>query len=133
IHDGVRPLVPPWLIGDVIRAAVETGAALPVSPCIATVKEVEGGRVRRTLDRSRLVLAQTPQAFRRSLLVRAHAQAVSQGVYLTDDATMVERLGAPVAVVDGTASNIKVTSVEDMDVVEHLLRSAHPADHGEPR
>ncbi len=121
VHDGVRPLITTPLIARVRRAAAAAGAAVPACPCVETIKEVSGGRVQATLDRGRLVRAQTPQGFRVPLLREAHARAEADGVQGTDDAALVERLGAAVAVVDGGPDNIKVTGPADLRLAALLL------------
>lgn len=122
IHDGARPLARPGLVGRCVEAAAEHGAAVAALACTDTVKEVGGeGNVSRTLDRSRIWLAQTPQAFRSDLLARAHAAGRAAGVEGTDDASLVERLGHPVHVVEGDPDNIKITYPRDVRWAEQLL------------
>jgi 2-C-methyl-D-erythritol 4-phosphate cytidylyltransferase len=133
VHDGARPLVPVSLIEEVRRAAALTGAAVPACRCTDTIKEVRDGRVRSTLERNRLVRAQTPQGFRAGLLREAHRRAAAEGVRSTDDAALVERLGVPVAVVEGSPDNIKVTSSADLELVADLLRREGAAGGDEAR
>jgi 2-C-methyl-D-erythritol 4-phosphate cytidylyltransferase len=121
VHDGARPLVTQELIERVIDAARETGAAVPAVPLEDTVKEAEKGRVVRTLERSRLFRAQTPQGFALGLLQRALAQARVEGADVTDEAALVERLGLPVALVPGDPRNIKITSPLDLTMAEAFL------------
>ena len=121
VHDGVRPLVPVDVIRRVCREAGAVGAAVAAAPCTDTVKEVEAGRIRRTLPREQLVMVQTPQAFRRELLIEAHRRAAEDGVDATDDAVLVERLGATVAVVTHAEPNLKVTHAADLVLAEHYL------------
>lgn len=122
VHDAARPMASAALVRRVLAAAVTTGAAIPgVAPRDA-VKRVEGGRIVESLDRSRLVLAQTPQGFRYSVLERAHFQAADAGVVGDDDAQLVAAAGHPVAVVPGEPTNIKLTTAEDLEVLEALLR-----------
>jgi len=119
VHDGARPLVTPELIERGIEAARETGAAAPALPLADTVKEAgPNGIVLRTLARSRLWAVQTPQVFRYDLLLRAHREIT---VDVTDDSAMVEALGAPVRLFEGERRNVKVTTAEDLRVVEALL------------
>src|SRR5438093_6051716 len=118
VHDGARPLVTAELIEGGLEAARETGAAAPAIPIADTVKEVgPDGIVLRTLDRSRLWAVQTPQVFRYDLLLRAHREITAD---VTDDAAMVEALGEPVRLVEGSRANIKVTTVEDLTLIEAL-------------
>jgi 2-C-methyl-D-erythritol 4-phosphate cytidylyltransferase len=120
VHDGARPFVSAALIDRVAAAAARTGAAVPVVPVEDTIKEVEADRVVRTCERGRLCRAQTPQGFSFGLLVRALTEARAAGVSGTDEAALVERLGAAVAVVEGDPRNIKITSLLDLRVAEAL-------------
>ncbi len=121
VHDAARPFVSRETIEAVIRAAKETGAAIAAVPEKNTIKVVEDGIVVSTPPRSSLWAVQTPQGFRRELLERANAQAEADGFLGTDDASLVERIGAPVAVVSGDYHNIKVTTPEDMVIGEAFL------------
>jgi 2-C-methyl-D-erythritol 4-phosphate cytidylyltransferase len=124
VHDAVRPFVTPERISAVIARAIEIGAAILAQPATDTIKEVEDGLIRRTLDRRRIWRAQTPQAFRYELLIRANEDARAANlpaVMATDDSFLVERLGAPVAIVEGLAKNIKITTPEDLALAEKLL------------
>jgi 2-C-methyl-D-erythritol 2,4-cyclodiphosphate synthase len=100
------------------------GAALPVLPMVDTVKRVRDGAVAETLDRSELYGAQTPQGFRFPLLARAYQQAGKDGVTVTDEAMAVERIGAKVAAVAGSARNEKITTPEDLARAEDRARRA---------
>jgi len=121
VHDAARPLASEELFRAVIDA-VTTGGAGGAVPGVAvsdTIKVVDGSRrVTATLDRSALVAVQTPQAFDAALLRRAHAG----GSEATDDAALVEALGATVRVVPGDPRNLKITTPADLDTAEHLLR-----------
>ena len=121
VHDAARPFVEPATIANVVRAAVEVGAAVPVLGLTDTIKKVGGGRVETTLDRSTLAAAQTPQGFRYELLVRAFEEAFRGRVELTDEAMAVERIGLPVAAVAGSTRNRKLTTPEDLAWAEQLL------------
>ncbi len=121
VHDGARPLVSPELIGRVIAAARVLGAAVPVLPVEETVKEVRDGSVVRTLDRSSLVRAQTPQGFLYPLLKRALEMARKDRFQGTDEASLAERAGIPVGAVDGEPRNIKITTPVDIQIAEALL------------
>ena len=119
VHDGARPLVGSDLIDAAIAGARECGAALCAVPVTDTVKRGDHlGRVRGTVSREGLWLAQTPQAFRLELLLRAHAQIEGD---ITDDAAIIESMGLPVKLVQGSRRNIKVTTREDIELVEALL------------
>ena len=121
VHDGVRPFVTPAEIDRTVREASEHGAALLAAPAVETVKEVEGGRVVRTLERARLWHAQTPQCFRLDLLRRAYEQPGALGADVTDCSALVERLGETVRVVEGGADNIKITTQRDFAIAEFLV------------
>ena len=125
VHDGVRPFVTASEIERTVLAAQEHGAAILVAPAIDTIKEVEDGKVLRTLSRSRLRRALTPQCFRYDLLRRAYKQADVFDPELTDDSVLLERIGIKVATVDGSPRNIKITQPEDLAVAELLLSQAH--------
>lgn len=114
VHDAVRPWVSLDLIGRIVDGAAAHGAVVPVLPVTETVKVVEGGRVAATPRRSRLYHAQTPQGFRRDLLVRAYAAAEASAEPATDDSGLVERLGVPVHAVPGESVNAKITTLEDL-------------------
>ncbi len=127
IHDGVRPFVTEELIKDVLAAASRWGAAIPGIPVRDTVKTVDGeGLVVRTLDREALRLIQTPQAFRKELIMEAHRKALEEGVLSTDDSALVERLGRPVAVVEGSWKNIKITTRDDLELAELIMEMEGP-------
>jgi 2-C-methyl-D-erythritol 4-phosphate cytidylyltransferase/2-C-methyl-D-erythritol 2,4-cyclodiphosphate synthase len=113
VHDAVRPFVSPALVERVVEAAGRWGAAVPALPVRETIKVVDEGQVVETPLRSRLWAAQTPQGFRRSLLLEAFAgQGAGGGA--TDEAVLVERLGHPVRVVEGEPGNLKITTPEDL-------------------
>jgi 2-C-methyl-D-erythritol 4-phosphate cytidylyltransferase len=114
VHDAARPFVTTDLIQRVIDETRRSGACIPGLAVSQTVKEVAGSIVVRTLDRARLVLAQTPQGFRRDLLLKAFQQAEEDGFYGTDESILLERLGMPVTVVEGEPGNIKITFRNDV-------------------
>jgi len=119
VHDAARAFVPAEVIERVIRALADgAGAVIPTLPLIDTVKRVEGSRVVETPDRGSLRVVQTPQGFRRSVLVAAHTQDVSDA---PDDASLVEALGLPVLVVDGDEDAFKITTPADLIRAEALL------------
>jgi 2-C-methyl-D-erythritol 4-phosphate cytidylyltransferase len=123
VHDAARPLASPALVRRVLSAAIEFGAAIPGLPPRDAVKRVEAGRLVESLDRSRLVLAQTPQGFHYQLFERAHFEAADAGVVGDDDGQLVAASGHPVAVVEGEVTNIKLTTAEDLKVLEAILRA----------
>ena len=121
VHDAVRPFVTAGMITDVIEEARKTGAASIGVTAKDTIKETDDERlVKATVPRRNLWLTQTPQAFRYDLLVRAHVLAKEEGFYGTDDASLVERLGVPVRMVDGSYENIKITTPEDLKIARAL-------------
>ena len=122
VHDGVRPFVTPEEIDQVVRAAEADGAAILAAPATDTLKEVEDGCVRRTLERARVWHAQTPQCFRYELLRRAYERAPAASADATDDSMLVEQLGVPVTIIRGSARNIKITRPEDLALAAVLLR-----------
>jgi 2-C-methyl-D-erythritol 4-phosphate cytidylyltransferase len=114
IHDAARPLVTEATIARVVDATRRDGAAIAALPLADTLKEVgEDTRVVRTIDRARLWRAQTPQGFRRDIIVRAHRDAATHHVDATDDATLCERLNVPVTVVRGSERAFKITEESD--------------------
>jgi 2-C-methyl-D-erythritol 4-phosphate cytidylyltransferase len=121
VHDAARVFVTPALIAAVTAAARRDGAALPVVPVTDTIKRVLDGRVVETVDRRELAAAQTPQAFRFSVLARAYEQAFRDSITVTDEAMAVERIGLPVTTVPGEPENRKLTTPEDMVWAEALL------------
>lgn len=131
VHDAARPLAPASLIARVATAvAAGEAAVVPVVAVADTVKEVdESGHVVRTLDRSALRAVQTPQGFRRDVLVAAHAAAGEDGD-ATDDAGLVERLGLSVATVAGSVDALKVTTRSDLLLAEALLRARETSHDG---
>jgi 2-C-methyl-D-erythritol 4-phosphate cytidylyltransferase len=122
IHDGARCLVEPALI-DRCAAAVQAGAAvIAAAPVTDTIKRVDGsGVIQDTPDRSVLWGAQTPQGFAVEQLRQAHAQARAEGWSVTDDASLFERLGWPVKVMESSPSNIKITTPFDLTIAAAVL------------
>jgi len=126
IHDGARPLVTQGLIVCSIREAARSGAVIPVIPFPDTVKTIDNaGIVQNTPDRSRLRLAQTPQAFRREIILDAYERAYHEGFYGTDDASLVERMGVPVRTIPGSPHNFKITLPEDLLLGELVLERSN--------
>jgi len=126
VHDAVRPLVTAEIIHEVIEAAKKYGAAIAGLPAVDTVKQVErtaeGAIIRGTIPRAGVVLAQTPQGFRYSVIKKAFDEAAADGFAGTDEASLAERAGHEVAVVMGSARNIKITTPADMELAEFYLR-----------
>ncbi len=122
VHDGVRPFVTPDEIALTIAAAQLEGAAIMVSSPVDTIKEVADGAVVRTIKREDLRNALTPQCFRYKLLRRAYEEADVLDPSLTDESSLVERLGVRIAVVEGSMRNIKITRPEDLVVAEAIMK-----------
>jgi 2-C-methyl-D-erythritol 4-phosphate cytidylyltransferase len=130
VHDGVRPLVRPEEIDRVVSVAAESGAAILVAPVGDTIKRVADGRIIDTLPRKALRRALTPQCFQFELFKRAYAnldRLEAAGADVTDDSLLVEQLGVAVAVVEGSARNIKITTAEDLALAEALLAGIEEA------
>jgi 2-C-methyl-D-erythritol 4-phosphate cytidylyltransferase len=124
IHDAARPFLDREILDRSIETAVLYGGALVAVPAQDTIKRVgEEGTVVETLPRQQLWLAQTPQTFRVPLIREAHARALAEGVIVTDDAALLERLGKVVKIVSGSYRNFKITTPEDLQVAEALLRT----------
>jgi 2-C-methyl-D-erythritol 4-phosphate cytidylyltransferase/2-C-methyl-D-erythritol 2,4-cyclodiphosphate synthase len=122
IHDAARPLAPPGLFDEVLRAVRRCGAAIAAMPCYDTVKEArEGQMVRATLDRDKMWLVQTPQGFEAQRLMQAMHKARAEGFYATDEAGLMERYGHPVALVKGARQNLKITDPNDLRMAEGWL------------
>ena len=119
IHDAARPLVVKQWIDEVFQAAETHGAAIPATAISSTLKRVDGESIVETVPRERLFAAQTPQVFRRELILEAYAK---RGDYeATDESSLVERLGHSVRVVKGAPMNIKITTQEDLKIAGALL------------
>ncbi len=124
IHDGARCLVEPSLFGSCAEAVARGEAVIAATPVTDTIKQVDGsGRISATPDREMLWAAQTPQGFPVSSLAAAHAQAEREGWSVTDDASLFERLGLPVRVLEAPPSNIKLTTPIDLILAEAVLKS----------
>ena len=120
VHDGARPLVSTEEIAETVKKARETGAACLVSTVTDTIKEIKDGKIARTIERSTLRRALTPQCFRYEILKRAFENAdLSEAV--TDECFLVEKLGYEILIVEGSARNIKITHPEDLILAEAFL------------
>ncbi|MBA2525903.1 MAG: 2-C-methyl-D-erythritol 4-phosphate cytidylyltransferase [Pyrinomonadaceae bacterium] len=122
VHDGVRPFVTSDEITKTVKAAEVNEAAILAAGVTDTIKEVSNGMVARTLPRSALRRALTPQCFRFELLRRAYEQVDVLDPELTDESSLVERLGVKVTIVEGSSRNIKITEPEDLVLGEALLK-----------
>ena len=121
VHDGVRSLVSEDLINRVIQATLEKGAVVPAVPVKDTIKFVEGKEVSQTLEREKLFRIQTPQGFFYHVLKKALDKAQEDSFYGTDEASLVERTGERVCVVEGDPKNIKITTPDDLSIAEVYL------------
>lgn len=124
VHDGVRPFVTVEEIENTVEAARRDGAAILATPATDTIKLVEGDAVVRTLERSNLRRALTPQCFRYDLLREAYEQVDVADASLTDESVLVERLGHNVTVVVGSPRNIKITTPLDLLIAQALLKAS---------
>jgi 2-C-methyl-D-erythritol 4-phosphate cytidylyltransferase len=121
VHDGVRPFVSIEDIENVVRQAAQSGAAILGVPIVDTVKQAEREFVESTLTREHLIMAQTPQVFRTEILKEAFERAATDEYYGTDESSLVERLGHPVAIVRGSERNIKITRPSDLTLARAFL------------
>lgn len=125
VHDGVRPFLSQKMITESIVAARKFGAAITAIPVNDTIKRVDtSGLVSQTIDREGLWRVQTPQAFRYSLLQDAFEKAKLESFYGTDEGTLIEHLGEPVKIVEGSERNIKITRPEDLELSETFISKA---------
>ena len=128
VHDAARPLIEPETIERTIDAIAQSGAAIVGLPAVDTIKQVErtahGAIITATIPRERIVQAQTPQGARCGLLQKAFAEAEADEFVGTDEASLLERAGIEVAVVQGSARNFKVTQPGDLELAEFYLGKA---------
>ncbi len=123
VHDGVRPFISVELINKSIEEARSHGACIVAIPVKDTIKRVDDeGRIAETVERAGLWRAQTPQTFRYDVLESAMNQAMTEGFYGTDEASLVERYGHDVYILAGDERNIKITTPEDLEVANSLIR-----------
>ena len=120
IHDGARPVITPEIINRTVDLVKEKNAVSVMTKTIDTIKEVQDGKIIKTIDRSKLYNTQTPQAFRYDLIMSAHEKL--QGQNFTDDAGMLEALGYDVYIVDGSYKNIKITTQSDLEIAKIFLK-----------
>ncbi|MCY7763767.1 2-C-methyl-D-erythritol 4-phosphate cytidylyltransferase [Bacillus spizizenii] len=130
VHDGARPFIKHEQIDELIAEAEQAGAAILAVPVKDTIKRVQDLQVCETIERSSLWAVQTPQAFRLSLLMKAHAEAEYRGFLGTDDASLVEEMeGGSVRVVEGSYTNIKLTTPDDLTSAEAIMESESRNNH----
>ncbi|MEJ5366289.1 MAG: 2-C-methyl-D-erythritol 4-phosphate cytidylyltransferase [Desulfosoma sp.] len=132
IHDGVRPFASADLFARTYEAALRCGAAVCACRAVETVKVVQDGWVRATMPRDQVWLVQTPQVFRRDLLEDAFRTAEAKGWEATDDASLVERLGVRVAVIEGEKTNIKITTPDDLRWASWTLETSEREGAAQP-
>ncbi|MDE0314524.1 MAG: 2-C-methyl-D-erythritol 4-phosphate cytidylyltransferase [Candidatus Poribacteria bacterium] len=122
VHDGVRPFIDDKIIFECLEAAAECGAAVSAVPVKETIKVADEKLfVDHTPQREQLWQGQTPQVFRKSLIVEAHKKAIHDRIDAPDDAALVENLGSPIKLVRGSYKNVKLTTPEDLRIAETLL------------
>ena len=127
VHDGVRPLMEHHILEQVIEAAQHTGAAVVGVPVKDTCKTIDTSFfVQQTINRHGLYQIQTPQVFKKEILLTAYQEAYQNGFYGTDDASLVERMGLPVKVIAGSYENIKITTPDDLFQAESIVRRRKP-------
>lgn len=125
VHDGARPLVSISCMQRCVATAAKHGAAIVAVAANDTVKICNGSLVDRTIERNRVWLAQTPQVFRSDWLREAYARAERESLRATDDSTLVESCGYPVQIVEGEATNRKLTTPDDLRWAEWYLDQTH--------
>jgi 2-C-methyl-D-erythritol 4-phosphate cytidylyltransferase len=131
VHDAARALLRPEAVSRVVAVARREGAAILATPVRDTIKRVAGDRIVETPARAECWAAQTPQVFRVEILREALAKAAAEGYLGTDDASLVERLGVAVRVVEGDPDNLKITVPEDLPVAERILAARMQRARGE--
>lgn len=123
VHDAARPFIDQKVIMQLVKTAQQAGAAIAAVPVKDTIKKAENGVIIETVDRNQLWMIQTPQAFRYSLILEAARTAHKDGFMGTDEAMLVERLNQPVAIVESTYENIKMTTPDDLIYGKAILES----------
>lgn len=129
VHDGARPFVTDTMINESIAGARAHGCAIVGVPVKDTIKVIDGeGFVKETPKRETLWMVQTPQTFQKSLLLRAHGEREKKNLAVTDDAMLLEALGRKVKMVRGDYENIKITTPEDLDLGEGIMKRRKAED-----
>ncbi|HLG93816.1 MAG TPA: 2-C-methyl-D-erythritol 4-phosphate cytidylyltransferase [candidate division Zixibacteria bacterium] len=121
VHDGVRPFVNPKKVAELIEMLKTEDAVILASPATDTVKRTSSNVIAETLDRRQIFLAETPQAFKKELLLQAHLEAQKKDFTFSDDSALVEALGRRVAICPSDGKNLKITSPEDLLLTRLLL------------
>lgn len=122
IHDGARPMISTDIINHCIEMVKDVKALTVATKTIDTIKEVENGKIIRTIDRAKLYNTQTPQAFEYNLIKRAHEKLKNEN--FTDDAGMLEKLGERVYILDGSYKNLKITTQTDIEIAKIFLKQS---------
>lgn len=121
IHDGVRPFIDPETIARTIKLCDQYDGAIVAVPSTDTLKEIQDHLIVKTIDRDIIWQAQTPQTFRKDILINAYKQASRTNVTGTDDASLVEQIGGRIAIVEGSPQNIKITCRQDLFIAQSTL------------
>lgn len=121
IHDGARPYVPKSLIKNLIKEVKNEKVIVPVLKIRDTIKKIENGYIKKTIDRKGLFLVQTPYIFKASALIDAYKQKKEKWENLTDESQLLEMLKIPVKVIEGSPLNIKITYREDFEIIKKIL------------
>ncbi len=124
VHDGVRPFVSQTIVRELAEAVQSKKAVIPVVPSTNTLKLIESGKVRKTLDRAKIFGATTPQAFSFALLKDAYQKALQEGLEFTDDASLLESLGYDVYCIEDKMANIKITTPFDLLVAKAIVEES---------
>lgn len=128
IHDGVRPFITEQMIRDTVHTAQKSGAAIMATKITDTIKFAESDLIiKKTVPRDNLWGVQTPQVFKFSLLFTAYQQARKKKIKVTDDAGILEYFGIPVTLVPGSITNIKITTKQDINIAEAILKQSSAA------
>ncbi len=124
VHDAVRCCLKDEWLNEVFKTAEKSGAAMLACPVVATIKKVEDGQIIETVDRTGLYEAQTPQVFRKKLLLKAYANIDKLDTSkISDDSQLIEALGQKVSIVETDSSNIKITTKADLAIAEAIIKS----------
>jgi len=123
IHDGVRPFANKEMLESCVKGAKKYGACIIGVPAQDTLKKISSlGDIEKTIERNNIWIAQTPQAFQYKIIRKAHEKAKEKGYAGTDDAFLVEQMGNPVKIIKGSKNNIKITTMEDLELAEVMLQ-----------
>jgi len=123
VHDGARPFILKDYVDDIVHNLEEYSSITLGVKVKETIQEVDGNRVVRTLDRNSLIITQTPQGFKKDILIKAHQLAFDDTYFGTDDTVLIERyLGITAFVVEGDYRNVKLTTIDDIDLLEVILK-----------